>query len=60
MNEQIFGEGWKHLSKSKICPNGRQYTDIKMSCLGTVVCVLTRASIKMKWLLTLGVNRPLR
>ena len=29
--------------------------NIQMSCLGTVVCVLTRTSIKMKWpeLLTL-------
>jgi hypothetical protein len=52
MNEEIFGEGWKHLSKSKILP---KRTDIKMSCIGTVVCVLTRTSIKMKWpeLLTL-------
>jgi hypothetical protein len=26
--------------KTRSCPNGRQHTDIKMSCLGTVVCVL--------------------
>jgi len=40
---------------ARSCPNGRQQTDIKMSCLGTVVCVLTRTSIMMKWpeLLTL-------
>ena len=41
--------------KARSCPNGRQQTDIKMSCHGTVVSVLTRTSIKMKWpeLLTL-------
>ena len=41
--------------KARSFPNGRQHTDIKVSCLGTVVCVLARASIKMKWpeLLTL-------
>ena len=41
--------------KARSFPNGRQHTDIKMSCLGTVVCVLIRTSIKMKWpeLLTL-------
>jgi hypothetical protein len=26
--------------KAKSCPNGRQHTDINVSCLGTVVCVL--------------------
>ena len=35
---------------ARSCPNGRQHTDIKMSCLGTVVCMLTRTLIKMKWL----------
>jgi hypothetical protein len=35
--------------KVRSCPNGWQYTDIKMSCLGTVVCVLTHTSINMKW-----------
>ena len=35
--------------KAISCPNGRQHTDIKMSCLGTVFCVLTRTLIKMKW-----------
>ena len=41
--------------KARSCPNRRQHTDTKMSCLGTVVCVLTHTSIKMKWpeLLTL-------
>ena len=42
--------------KARSCPNGRQHTDIKTSCLWTVVCVLTHtSSIKMKWteLLTL-------
>jgi hypothetical protein len=56
MDKEVFGEGWKYLSKSKILPKRKKtYTDIKMSCLGTVVCVLTRSSIKMKWpeLLTL-------
>ena len=24
--------------KARSCPNGRQHTDINMSCLGTVVC----------------------
>jgi hypothetical protein len=33
--------------KARSCPNGRQHTDIKMSCLGTVACVLARTSIKM-------------
>ena len=49
--------------KARSYPSERQHTDNKMSCLGIVVCVLTRTSIKMKWpeLLTLvGVNRPLR
>ena len=35
--------------KARSCPSERQHADIKMSCLGTVVCVLTRTSIKMKW-----------
>ena len=35
--------------KERSCPNGRQHTDIKRSCPGTVVRVLTRTSIKMKW-----------
>ena len=41
--------------KARSCPNGRQHIDIKTSCLRTVICVLTRTSIKMKWpeLLTL-------
>ena len=34
--------------KARSCSNGRQHTDIKMSCLKTVICVLTRTSIKMK------------
>ena len=34
--------------KAKSCPNERQHTAIKTSCLGTVVCVITRTSIKMK------------
>jgi hypothetical protein len=55
MDEEIFGEGGNTYPKTRSCPNERQHTDIKMSCLGTVVCVLTRTSIKMKWseLLTL-------
>ena len=60
MDEEIFGEGWKHLSKSKILPKRKKHTDIKMSCLGTVVCALTRTSIKMKWLELLTLNRPFR
>ena len=36
--------------KARSCPNGRQHTDIKMSCRGTVVCMLTRTLINMKWL----------
>jgi hypothetical protein len=35
--------------KARSCPNGWQYTDIKMSCLAIVVCVLTHTSINMKW-----------
>jgi hypothetical protein len=35
---------------ARSCPNGRQHTDIKMNCIGTVVCVLTRTSIKMNFL----------
>ena len=38
---------------ARSCPNGRQHTYINMSCLGTVVCVLIRTSIKMKWIVAL-------
>jgi hypothetical protein len=31
--------------KARSCPNGRQHTDIKMSCLVTVVCVLIRTKM---------------
>jgi hypothetical protein len=50
MDEEIFGEGGNTYPKARSCPNGRQHTDIKMSCRGTVVCMLTRTLINMKWL----------
>ena len=52
---KYFVRGGNTYPKARSFPNGRQHTDIKVSCLGTVVCVLARASIKMKWpeLLTL-------
>jgi hypothetical protein len=55
---KYFVRGGNTYSKERTCPNWRQHTDIKMSCLGAVVCT----SIKMKWpeLLKTRVNRPLR
>ena len=52
MERKYLVRGGNTYPKTRSCPNGRQHTDIKMSCLGTV---LTRTSIKMKWpeLLTL-------
>ena len=34
---QYLVRGGNTYPKARSCPNGRQHTDIKMSCLGTVV-----------------------
>ena len=47
MRKYLVRDGNTYL-KARSCPNRRQHADIKMSCLETVVCVLTRTSIKMK------------
>jgi hypothetical protein len=59
MDVKIFGRGRgveTHIEAQDLAQmEDNIYTLCKVSCLGTVVCVLTRTSIKMNWpeLLTL-------
>ena len=46
MEDKIFGKGWNQDLPQM---EDNIQTLCKVSCLGTVACLLSRTSIKMKW-----------